>query len=210
MKINACKKCRRAGEKLFLKGDKCFSPKCALLRKPFPPGVSPKKQKSITLSEHGRELRETQKLKKMYIIGEKQFKKMVKECLKKRAKEDVSSLLMRKLEKKIYNVIFRVGYSKSRRGAKQLVSHGHFLLNNKSVNVPSIELKVGDEITLKETSKNKEYFKKVLPSLEKEQNIPSWISLSKDKTSIKIISEPNVESLGIKVDIPLIISFYSG
>ncbi len=209
MKTNTCKICRRIGEKLFLKGDKCSSPKCPLLRKPYPPGASPKKQKSTVLSEYGRELRETQKLKKMYFISEKQFKNLVKECLKKRGKEDVSQLLIKKLEKKLYNVVYRAGYARSRRGAKQLVSHGHFLLNKKKVTIPSIEVKVGDEIRIRESSQKKPYFVKTLPMIEKEKNIPSWISFDKDKTSLKIVSEPDVESLGIKADIPLIISFYS-
>lgn len=210
MKTDVCKICRRAGEKLFLKGEKCSSPKCVILRKPFPPGITPKKQRQKVLSEHGRELRESQKLRKIYAIGEKSFKRLIKETLKKRAKHDVSTLLIRKLEKRLANIIFRAGYSKSRKGAKQLVSHGHFLLNNKKVNIPSIEVKVGDEIKIREESKKKPYFSKALALLNKESNVPSWISLNKEKTSIKVVSEPNVEELGIKVDIPLIISFYSG
>lgn len=210
MKTDACKICRRVGEKLFLKGEKCSSSKCVILRKPFPPGETPKKQRRGTLSEYGKELRETQKLRKMYVISENSFKKLVKEVLKKRAKQDISTLLISRLEKRIANIIFRVGISKSRKGAKQLISHGHFLLNEKKVDIPSIELKVGDEIKIIESSKKKTYFSKALPLLEKESKIPTWLSFNKEKTLIKVVSEPNVDELGINVDIPLIISFYSG
>lgn len=208
MKTNVCKICRRAGEKLFLKGEKCSSQKCPFLRKPFPPGQTPKKRKTGPFSEYGRELKETQKLKKIYAIGEKPFKKLIKEVLKKRAKQDVSTLLIRKLEKRLANVIFRAGFSKSQRGAQQLVSHSHFLLNDKKVNIPSIEVKIGDKIKLREKQKKSPYFSKILTSI-KEQNIPSWLSFDKKKTLIKVVSDPNIKEAGIKIDIPLIISFYS-
>jgi small subunit ribosomal protein S4 len=209
MKNNSCKICRRVGEKLFLKGEKCSSPKCPLLRKPFPPGKTPRKTTKKRLSEYGEELREAQKLKKTYSISEEQFKKIEKEVLKKLGKEDVSKLLIRRLEKKLFNVIYRAGLATSRRGAKQLVSHGHFILNKRRVDVPSIEVKVKDEIKIKDKSKNSAYFKKILPALKKNEKVPSWLSLDKNKIIIKVVSEPETEDIQKQIDVPLIISFYS-
>ena len=202
-----CKICRRIGEKLFLKGDKCFSPKCPLLRKPYPPG-DPQGKTQKKLSEYGRQLRETQKLKKMYGLSDRHFKKIVREVLKKRGKEDVSDLLLRRIEKKIFNVIYRVGLAPSRDAARQLISHGHFCLNGKRVTVPSIEVKVGDEISLREGSKKLTYFKNTLP-LVKTENIPSWLSFDKEKCVIKVIDEPKVDDLRAKIDVPLILARYS-
>lgn len=199
-----CKICRRIGEKLFLKGDKCFSQKCPLLRKPFPPGILPKRRKARP-SEYGEQLKEAQKLKKMYVIGERQFNKVIKEVLKKRTKEDIPTLLLKRLEKRLSNVIFRVGLVKSRNNARQLISHGHFLLNKKKITIPSLEVKVGDEIKLKELSKQKPYFRNIL-SLIKEDTIPSWLSFDKKDVIVKVIGEPMIED--IKINIPLVLSFY--
>lgn len=209
MKSNPCKICRRVGEKLFLKGDKCSSPKCPLLRKPFPPGQTPKKTRRGIISEYGKELREAQKLKKSYCLSEEQFKKIIKEALQKMGKEDVSKLLIKKLEKKLFNIVYKTGLSSSRRGAKQLVSHGHFLLNGKKVDIPTIEVKINDKIELKKKSKNSAYFKKVLPVVKKNTKIPSWISFDKTKFIIKVVSEPEIGDMEKQINIPLILSFYN-
>lgn len=203
-----CKICRRVGEKLFLKGDKCMSQKCPLLRKPYPPGLPVKRRRRKRISEYGTQLKEAQKLKKMYGIEDKKFKKLIKEVLKKRKKEDVSQLLLKRIEKRLSNIIYRVGFAKSRDSARQLVSHTHFQLNGKYVNIPSLEVKVGDEIQLKAQSKNLVYFKNVL-SLIKAENVPSWLSFDQKKVIIKVVYEPKVEELGIKVDVPLVLAFYS-
>lgn len=191
-----------------MKGDKCSSPKCPILRKPYPPGKNPKKKVPILLSEYGKELRESRKMRVIYCIGEKPFKNIVKEVLKKMEREDASRLLIKTLEKKIYNVIYKAGFAKSRRGAKQLVSHGHFLLNKKKIDIPSIEVKVGDEIEIREGSKNREYFKRLATAYKKE-NIPSWISVNPKNLSIKVVSEPDTEEIEKQIDVPLILSFYS-
>ncbi len=203
-----CKICRRLGEKLFLKGEKCLSPKCPLLRKPYPPGNLPKRRKSITLSEYGKMLREKQKLKRMYLLKERHFSKIAKEVLEKKGKEDVSKLFIKRLEMKLFNVIFRIGFAKSRDQAKQLVSHGHFLLNGKRTNIPTIELKVGDEIHLRKSSQKNIYFQQILPTIKKEE-IPDWLSLNEKDWKIKVIKEPDPEKIALKVDVPLALSFYS-
>jgi len=208
MRQNQCKVCRRTGEKLFLKGDKCSSPKCPLLKKPYPPGKSPKKQVIPVLSEYGKELRESKKIRSIYAIQERQFKNIVKEVIKRMEKENASKLLIKKLEKKLYNVIYRVGLAKSRKAAKQLVSHGHFLLNGKRVDIPSIEVKIGDEIEIREGSKKRDYFKKIM-MIKKDQKIPSWLSYDPQKGKIKVVSEPETEEIERQIDVPLILSFYS-
>jgi len=210
MESSKCKICRRVGEKLFLKGDKCLSQKCPFLRKPYPPGLPPKrtKRRRIKISEYGAQLREAQKLKKIYGIDERHFKKLIKEVLKKRGKEDVSELLLKRVEKSFSNIIFKVGFTKSRDSAKQLVSHAHFLLNNRQVNIPTQEVKVGDEIKLKEKSKTMNYFKNII-SLIKPESIPSWLSFNKDKGIIKVVREPKAEEIGVKINIPLVLAFYS-
>jgi len=202
-----CKICRRAGEKLFLKGDKCVSQKCPFLRKPYPPGLPPKRRR-IRISEYGSQLREAQKLKKIYGIDERHFKKIIKEILKKRGREDVSEILLKRVEKSLLNIIYRVGFAKSRDSAKQLISHSHFLLNGKKVNIPTQEVKIGDEIKLKEKSKNIPYFKNII-SLIKPENIPSWLSFDRDKGFIKVVREPKSEEIGVKINIPLVLAFYS-
>ena len=201
-----CKICRRVGEKLFLKGEKCFSQKCLFLRKPSPPGRPPKRRYS-KISEYAKELKEVQKVKKTYLMGEKQFRKLIREVLEKKKKENVSELLMKRLEKKLFNVVYSAGLTNSRNTAKQLVSHGHFLLNDKKINIPSIEVKIGDKIKLRKKSKENNYFKEKISSI-KEKNINSWLSFDKKKIEISIVSDPFLEE-GMKVDIPLIISFYS-
>lgn len=202
-----CKICRRIGERLFLKGDKCLSQKCPLLRKPYPPGILPKRRKP-KLSEYGEQLKEAQKLKRMYVIEERPFKKLIREVLKKRGKEDVSTLLLKRLEKRLSNVISKVGLAKSRTSARQLISHSHFLLNGRKINIPSLEVKIGDEIKLKESSKQKAYFRNIL-SLIKKENIPSWLSFDKKDGIVKVIGEPKIEETKIKANIPLVLSFYS-
>jgi len=203
-----CKICRRANEKLFLKGDKCTSSKCPLLKKPYPPGSGPKQRKGKRLSEYGKELREAKMLKSIYKIQDKQFKKMIRSVLERKGEEDVSTLLIKVLEKQLFNVIFRAGLAKSRSQAKKLVSHGHFIFKGRKIDIPSIKIKIGDEIKIKEKSKKNKYFQQIFLTLKKE-NTSSWLSLDNDKKIIKVIGEPEVSEAGIKVNVPLILAFYS-
>lgn len=132
MQGNKCKICRRAGVKLFLRGERCFSTKCAMIKRPYPPGKRIKKRKS--LSEYGKELKEKQKLKNWYNLSEEQFSKYVKKALGKRGKvEDARTFLMKELESRFDNVIFKLGWASSRSQAQQMVSHQHFLVNGKKV-----------------------------------------------------------------------------
>ena len=208
MQYDQCKTCRRLGQKLFLKGDRCFSAKCAMVRRAYAPGPQ-KKKRGGAPSEYKKSLTEKQTLKKWYGLSERQFKKYVTETLSKMGKvEDVSAELIRRLEKRLDNVIFRLGFAKSRVQARQLVAHGYFLINGKPVNVASYEVKKDDIISLKPQKKSKAIFKELASEL-KRKDIPVWLSLDKEKLESKTIGEPNLDEVKPPAEISLIFEFYS-
>jgi small subunit ribosomal protein S4 len=208
MKYPQCKTCRRLGQKLFLKGDRCFSAKCAMIKRAYAPGPQ-KKKRGGAPSEYKKSLEEKQTLKKCYGLSEKQFKKYVEETLEKMGKvDDVSAELIRKLEKRLDNVIFRLGFAKSRSQARQLVSHGYFLINGKAVNIASYTIKKEDIISIKDNKKQKGVLKE-LPALLKKQEVPTWLILNKEKLEAKTIGEPNLDEVKPPAEISLIFEFYS-
>lgn len=208
MKTNVCKICRRTGQKLFLKAEKCYSAKCPLIKKPYVPGQR-KKRRRRSFSEYGKELIEKQKMRSWYGLSEKQFKGYIKRILVKKGKiEDASLELVRSLEKRLDNAIFRLGIGLSRRQARQLVNHGNFLVNKKPVNIPSFQLKKGDVISLKEQKKGKVFFQKLALILKKVQ-LPSWLEFDRKKMIAKVINEPSVEDSEIPVKISSVFEFYS-
>lgn len=208
MNLQACKICRRQGQKLFLRGERCFSPKCAFVKRPFAPGPQ-KKRRGFTSSEYSKELKEKQKLKNYYGLGERQFRNYVKTALEKRGKDqDATLILIKSLESRLDNVIFRLGLAKSRRGARQLVSHGYFLVDKKPVNISSFEVKKNMEISLKESKKQKGDFKTILAYL-KNYRSPDWLLLDIEKMSAKVIDSPTTESLEQPMDLSAIFEFYS-
>jgi small subunit ribosomal protein S4 len=203
-----CRICRRLGVKLFLRGEKCLSPKCPMVKRPYPPGLPGKRRKSPP-SEYKKELIEKQKLKYWYGLSERQLKKYVKEVLEKRGKvEDVSTLLIQNLEKRLDNVVYRLGFAVSRDQARQLVSHKFFLVNGKPVNIPSFSLKVGDTVSLKPQKLKKAIFKDLKERLKKHQ-VPSWLSLDLEKFEGKVIAEPKVEEVAPPVEVSAVFEFYS-
>jgi small subunit ribosomal protein S4 len=203
-----CRICRRLGVKLFLRGERCLSPKCPMVKRPYPPGELGKKRKSPP-SEYKKELIEKQKLRYWYGLSDRQLKKYVREVLKKRGKvEDVSTLLIQNLEKRLDNVVYRLGFALSRDQARQLVSHKFFLVNGKPVNIPSFSLKVGDVISLKPQKSKKVIFKDLKEKLKKHP-VPSWLSLDPEKLEGKIISEPKVEEVAPPVEVSAVFEFYS-
>lgn len=188
-----CKKCRRAGEKLFLKGEKCFSPKCPLIRKPYPPGLIGKKGSKRGrrgFSDYGVQLRERQKIKFGYGIRKRQFDNYLKEAGKK-GRGDVSVYLTELLESRLDNVVFRLGFSDSRTGARQMISHGHIMVNGRKVNIPSYRTKIKEKISIRPQSVNKGIFKDIDIKLKK-YNPPSWIKLDKIKKEGEIIGRPKI------------------
>ncbi|MCP6718114.1 MAG: 30S ribosomal protein S4 [Patescibacteria group bacterium] len=208
MKRAICKICRRAGEKLFLKGERCSSPKCSMVRRPYAPGQKGKRRRRPP-SEYAKELREKQKLKNWYNLEERQFKKYIKALLTKRGKiEDTPLLLIKKLESRLDNTIFRLGFAPSRKGARSLVSHSFFLVNGKTMNIPSHLLKKGDVISLK-PQKLKKNITKEFRQLVKKHKVPSWLKLDEQKLEGKIIGEPTLEEVVPPVDLLSIFEFYS-
>jgi len=208
MADSKCSKCRRAGIKLFLKGEKCLSPKCPLTMKPYPPGQKSKKR-ARQLSEYGKELREKQKLKSWYNLGERQFRNYVREILKKRGKvEDAAALLVENLESRFDNVVFRLGFASSHTQARQLINHGHFLINGKNVDIPSYHTKIGDVITLHPSSAKSKLFSDKAADLKKHQ-APSWLRLDPDKKEGEVMGKPVLEEVSPPADILSIFEFYS-
>ena len=200
-----CKKCRRAGQKLFLKGERCLTPKCAMVKKAYPPGVHGKRRKS-SLSEYGVQLAEKQKLKLIYGVRERQLKRYFREAAK--TKGIVTDIFLNKLETRIDNVIFKLGLAESRSKTRQIISHGHILLNNRKVNIPSISVKKGDIINIKKSSLKKSLFKDLEIKLKK-YNPPSWLSLDKKELKAEVLAMPLKEDINIPVDLQMIVEYYS-
>jgi len=201
-----CKKCRRAGEKLFLKGDRCGSVKCALVRKPYAPGVHGKKM-GRGLSEYGKQLAMKQRIKRIYGVLEKQFRKHFADISGKTG--ITGNLLMIRLEMRLDNVVYRMGLASSRNAARQMVNHGLIKVNGKSLDIPSAEIKVGDTIKVSDNKKENKYFKDIAGALKNKKDIPSWISLDAANFEGKIVSVPDVANIGVNADPQLVVEYYS-
>ncbi len=198
-----CRLCRREGGKLFLKGDKCYNGKCPFEKRPTPPGVHGAGRKKV--SEYGQQLREKQKVKRIYGVQEGQFRAYYERADKMKGitGENMLSLLERRLD----NVIFRMGIGGSRAQARQLVSHGHFLVNGKKVNVPSYIVKAGDVICVKENKTSNKYFETIKTA--KVSNLPKWLEFDPEKLQGKIISLPEREDIDSQISEHMIVELYS-
>lgn len=201
-----CKRCRRASEKLFLKGDRCNSPKCAMIRRPYAPGAHGKNI-SRGLSEYGKQLAMKQRIKRMYGVLEKQFRNHFDEI--KRKSGVTGDLLMARLEMRLDNVVKRMGFASSPSLARQLVTHGAFKVNGKRVTIPSYEVAIGDIISISELKIEKNYFKNQVPILKNKKDFPAWISFDQAKLEGKIVSMPTREDIGVRVDPQMVVEAYS-
>jgi len=203
-----CKQCRRAGEKLFLKGDRCFTSKCAVVKRAYPPGRQGRAmgQRRRGRSEYGQQLFEKQRVKRTYGILERQLKKYFRES--ELQKGDTRENLMRRLEMRLDNVVFRMGWTKSRSAARQLVGHGHLLLNGRRMTIPSCQVKVGDTIVMMEKIKRSKLMEN-LPLALKKVETPAWFMLDKEKIEGKILHLPAAEDLGDLSPVGLIVESYS-
>lgn len=177
-----------------------MSPKCPMIKKSYPPGLRGKKRPS-PLSEFGKELREKQKLKNWYNLTERQFRKYVKE-------NPSPDLLIQKLELRADNVIFRLGFATSHPQARQLISHGHFLINGRQVTIPSCQLKKGDKIGIKPQAQKKKIFEH-LPITLKRYQVPSWLKLNIEKLEGEIVEVPTLEEVNPPAEISAIFEYYS-
>jgi len=200
------------GSKLFLKGEKCNSSKCPMIKKDYAPGVSGKRRKR-GLSEYGKELREKQKLRQWYNLGEKQFRNYIDDVLERMhnvsvKEENPAEILIRILESRLDNVVFRLGFAESRSQARQLVVHGHFLLNDKPIRRPSAILKKGDKVGVRPSSQKSDYFIKLPPKMKKNE-IASWLSLDQKTIEGKIQGTPTIDEVAPPAEISSIFEFYS-
>ncbi|MCX7715905.1 MAG: 30S ribosomal protein S4 [Endomicrobia bacterium] len=198
-----CKLCRREKQKLFLKGEKCLSQKCPLEKKKYPPGQHGKKQTKLT--EYGKRLREKQKLKYMAGLTERQLKRYFN--IARRQKGLVGENLLKLIERRIDNVIYRLGWASSRKFARQLITHKHILVNDRYVNIPSYLVNPGDKISLVDKMRNNIY---VLKSIENTPaKIPSWIKYTPGEFVAEIVSMPTREDFSFPINETLIVEFYS-
>ena len=167
-----------------------------------------KKRKSRSASEYKNSLKEKQKMRELYCLSEKQFKRYVNETLSMTKAENLEDELIKRLEKRLDSVVLRLGLAKSQRQARQLVSHGYFLVNGRSVNIPSFQVNKGDSITIKESKKKKLIFNDLSVTLKKIQT-PAWLSVDSEKLEGKIIRDPNFKEVNSPIEISLIFEFYS-
>lgn len=200
-----CRHERRIGERLQLKGERCTSPKCAVVRRSYPPGIhGPKKMPRLT--EYGRELREKQKAKLLYGILESQFRRYVDLAMRK--KGDPNENLLVALELRLDNIVYRLGLTKSRSIARQFVSHGHILVNERRVNIPSLSLKTGD--TIQVSPRSQSLFTNLTENSQKQnREIPSWLEFSHEQLTGKVLTLPPLEEIKQNIDPKFIIEFYS-
>ena len=199
-----CRLCRREGQKLFLKGDRCYSGKCALDRRAYAPGQHGQSRKK--LSEYGLQLREKQKAKRFYGVLEGQFAHYY-ELAEKKAGVTGENLLQI-LESRLDNVIYRLGFGLSRAEARQLVVHGHFLVNGNKVDIPSYLVKEGDVITIKETSRSLPKIKAVIEATEG-KNIPEWLDLDRNTLQGKVVTLAKRSDIDLEIEEHLIVELYS-
>ncbi len=199
-----CKKCRRAGQKLFLKGERCYTQKCAMVRRPYAPGVHGKARRRF--SEYAQQLLEKQKVKRVYGISERQFSNYFKEVLTQKGNKE--ELLVQKIERRLDNVIFRLGWANSRRMARQIVNHGHVLVNGRKLDIPSYQVKEKDVIKLKEVSQKLNLFHDLKTKLKKHE-APGWLTLDKQKIEAVIKDCPKIDNFDNVGELNRIIEFYS-
>ena len=199
-----CRLCRREGVKLFLKGDRCYSEKCAFEKRSYAPGQHG--QRRTKVSEYGIQLREKQKARRIYGVGEGQFRKYFKEA--DRRKGVTGENLIVQLEQRFDNVVFRAGFADSRSQARQFVRHNHFTVNGRKANIPSMLLKPGDVVQLKDGSKKSTVIKAIVDKLG-QRNVPEWLTLDAENLTVKIVALPARENVDIPVTEQLIVELYS-
>ena len=197
-----CRLCRREGQKLFLKGERCYGGKCALEKRNYAPGQHGQARKKT--SDYGLQLREKQKAKRFYGMQEKQFRNLFAKAAKRAGKTGDNLLIL--LETRLDNCVYRLGFASSRKEARQLVVHGHFTVNGKKACAPAMELKAGDVIAVKEKSTNSPKFKEIK---EMSITVPSWMAVDVDKLEGKVVAMPTRADIDTPVAEHLIVELYS-
>ncbi len=200
-----CRLCRREGMKLFLKGTKCFSDKCPIEKRNFAPGQHGKDRKAKIVG-YGLQLREKQKTKRIYFAQEGQFRNYFEKAT--RAKGVTGWMLLQQLERRLDNVVYRLGFGISRRQARQLVRHGHIQVNGRKVNIPSYEVNVGEEIAIRENSRRLAILEQA-KEFASHQGAPTWLEINRDNYSGRVLSLPTREEIKLPVNEQLIVELYS-
>ena len=203
-KDEQCRRCRREGQKLFLKGSRCYSDKCSVTRRNYAPGEHGQGKKK--LSEYGTQLREKQKTKAFYGVGEKQFRKYFEMAENKKA--ITGEALLQILESRLDNVVYRAGFGTSRAQARQLVNHGHFDVNGKKTDIASYLLKEGDVVAVREIKKDSKILKENI-EVNGSRPVPEWLEKNNDKQEVKVLRLASREDIDLPVEEHLIVELYS-
>ncbi len=202
-----CRLCRREGMKLYLKGDRCLSPKCAIEKKNNPPGMHGRKATfRRKTSDYGLQLREKQKARRVYGIMERQFRRYFSEANRRQGMTGAQLLVI--LESRLDNVVYRLGFADSRAQARQLVRHGHISLNGRRTNIPSALVSVGDKVSVYETSRSKVYFKDRLQVMQGTR-VPAWLNLDLAAMGGNVVASPAREDVEIPLNEQLIVEYYN-
>lgn len=201
----SCRLCRRENMKLFLKGDRCYGDKCAFERRPYAPGQHGQRRGG-KLSDYQLQLREKQKVKRIYGVLERQFRRYYYQAEKQKGITGTNLLVL--LERRFDNAVYRMGFANSRNQARQLIRHNHFLINNKRVNIPSYQVKVGDIVEVKEKSRKATSITEAMETVVR-RGIPNWMELEKGNFRGKLLAYPNREDLTMPIQEQLIVELYS-
>ena len=203
-----CKLCRREGEKLFLKGARCFTPKCAFERRAYAPGMHGKggQFRGRRESDYNRQLRAKQKARRVYGILERQFSRYYQIALKQRGITGLT--LLQTLESRLDNIIYRLGFADSRAEARQLVTHGHFTVNGRRTDIPSMLLAAGDKVVVREGSRKRTFFKE-LPDLIENRTTPTWLTRDVKELSGSVLRLPERSEIDANLQEQLIVEYYS-
>lgn len=203
-----CKLCRREGQKLFLKGERCLGPKCSIETRNFVPGDHGRKATfRRKMSDYGTQLREKQKARRIYGVMERQFRRYFKEANRRTGMTGATLLSM--LETRLDNVVYRLGFADSRAQARQLVRHGHFHVNGAKADIPSLQVKIGDVVSVRPTSRNSVYFKDRAQLMQGTRNVPAWLNLSLAEMGGSMVNNPGREDIEIPLNEQLIVEYYS-
>ncbi len=200
----SCKLCRREGQKLFLKAERCYTNKCSVDKRPYAPGMHAQQRKKV--SEYGIQLREKQKAKRFYGVLESQFRRYYEIAMRK--KGVTGENLLQLLESRMDNVVHRMGFGSSRDEARQLVTHGHFNVNGRRVNIPSYLVKPGDEIEVAQGSRKSPRFKEIL-DITGGKVVPKWLEVDQENLKGKVIALPEREDIDLPIEEHLIVELYS-
>lgn len=199
-----CRICRRQNEKLMLKGERCLSRKCALDRRSFPPGQQKSHRRKV--SDRGLQLREKQKARFTYGVVERQFRRHFEDAVKRPGA--TGEILLQILEMRLDNVVYRLGFADSRSQARQLVRHGHIVVNGRKVDIPSYATHIGDEIGLREGDKERTYYKVVAQQVGT-KTVPGWLKLDAEKLTGKVLSIPSRNDVDLRINEKVIVEYYS-